>query len=155
MQGFRVIAFAHKPLVDLAWHQAQRVTRDQVEKDLVFCGLLVMQNALKPETTPIIKQLRGANIRTVMVTGWYTCTHFGTFNACDLRSRLSCCLFEGDNILTAVSVARECSMIGRKDKIIQVVATPPTDNKPAQIEWICHEPVNTDNETSDLVSHMK
>lgn len=69
MQGFRVIALAHKPLHDLAWHQAQRITRDQVETNLTFTGLLIMQNSLKPETTPIIKLLRRANIRTVMVTG--------------------------------------------------------------------------------------
>ncbi len=43
--------------------------RDQVEKDLTFLGLLVMENRLKPETTPIIRQLKEAAIRTVMVTG--------------------------------------------------------------------------------------
>ncbi|KAF6029314.1 ATP13A2 [Bugula neritina] len=69
MQGFRVIALAHKPLHDLSWIQAQRVTRDQVEVDMTFTGLLIMQNSLKPETTPIIKLLNEANIRTVMVTG--------------------------------------------------------------------------------------
>ena len=43
--------------------------RTEVECDLSFLGLLIMQNALKPETTPIIKQLLAADIRTVMVTG--------------------------------------------------------------------------------------
>ena len=76
MQGFRVIALAHKPLHDLAWHQAQRITRDQVETNLAFTGLLIMQNSLKPETTPIIKLLRRANIRTVMVTGMILCRFF-------------------------------------------------------------------------------
>ena len=71
MQGYRVIALAHKPLHDLAWHHAQRITRDQVEKEMTFTGLLIMQNSLKPETTPIIKLLTKANIRTVMVTGMY------------------------------------------------------------------------------------
>ena len=69
MQGYRVIALAYKPLHDLAWHHAQRITRDQVETDMTFAGLLIMQNSLKPETTPIIKLLTKANIRTVMVTG--------------------------------------------------------------------------------------
>lgn len=75
MQGYRVIAVAYKPLKKLTWHHAQRITRDQVEKDMIFAGLLIMQNALKPETTPIIKQLRGANIRTVMVTGMWPSPH--------------------------------------------------------------------------------
>ena len=43
--------------------------RDQVENNLTFLGLLVMENRLKPETTPIIRQLKQAAIRTVMVTG--------------------------------------------------------------------------------------
>ena len=43
--------------------------REQVECDLTFLGLLVMENRLKPETTPVIRQLSEANIRTIMVTG--------------------------------------------------------------------------------------
>ena len=43
--------------------------RDKVECELSFCGLMVMENSLKPETTPVIRQLHAANIRTVMVTG--------------------------------------------------------------------------------------
>ena len=54
--------------------------RDQVEKDLTFLGFLIMQNTLKIATIPVIKELMAADIRTVMVTG--------------------------DNLLTAISVAR-------------------------------------------------
>lgn len=43
--------------------------REQVEKDLIFLGLIVMENKLKPETTPVINELREANIRCIMVTG--------------------------------------------------------------------------------------
>ena len=43
--------------------------RDSVEKDLVFLGLMVFENRLKPQTTPVIRTLRKANIRNVMVTG--------------------------------------------------------------------------------------
>jgi len=45
------------------------VSRDVVESDLSFVGLLIMENKLKPETTPVIQQLKHANIPTVMVTG--------------------------------------------------------------------------------------
>lgn len=41
----------------------------QVECELTFVGLLVLQNTLKPETSPVIRQLMSAKIRTVMVTG--------------------------------------------------------------------------------------
>jgi cation-transporting ATPase 13A2 len=44
-----------------------------------------MQNTLKPETTPVITELKKANIRCVMVTG--------------------------DNLLTAISVARQALLI--------------------------------------------
>ena len=36
---------------------------------MTFLGLVVMENRLKPETTPIILQLRDAKIRPVMITG--------------------------------------------------------------------------------------
>ena len=45
------------------------VFREQVEKNLNFLGLLVMENKLKPETTPVINELKEANIRCIMVTG--------------------------------------------------------------------------------------
>ena len=56
-----------------------------MESDLQFLGFLVMQNKLKPVTTTVIKQLNEANIRTIMATG--------------------------DNVLTAISVGRECNII--------------------------------------------
>ena len=40
------------------------IYRSEVEKDLSFLGLMVMENRLKPETTPVIHQLDKANIRT-------------------------------------------------------------------------------------------
>ena len=42
---------------------------DSVESELQFVGLIVFENKLKPETTPVIHELRDADIRTVMVTG--------------------------------------------------------------------------------------
>jgi len=40
-----------------------------VESELNFDGLLVMQNQLKEETTPVILSLLEAAIRPVMITG--------------------------------------------------------------------------------------
>ncbi|XP_064599544.1 polyamine-transporting ATPase 13A3-like isoform X2 [Liolophura sinensis] len=93
--GYRVLALAWKPLpTKLNYVKIQRVQREQVEKGLTLVGLLIMENQLKPESTPVIHQLREANIRTIMVTG--------------------------DNMLTALSVARECGMVGRTDRIVMV-----------------------------------
>lgn len=52
-----------------------------------FLGLIVLENRIKAKTKPVIRQLQGANLRTVMVTG--------------------------DHIQTAVSVAKECQMVDR------------------------------------------
>ena len=44
-------------------------SRDVVEKEVTFLGLMVMQNQLKPETTGVIQELKDADIRTIMITG--------------------------------------------------------------------------------------
>ena len=55
---------------------------------------MVLENRLKPDTTAIIGQLMEADIRIIMVTG--------------------------DNLLTAVSVARDCGMVGANDQVVIV-----------------------------------
>ncbi|KAL3862276.1 hypothetical protein ACJMK2_008257, partial [Sinanodonta woodiana] len=112
--GYRVLAIAYRSLPEkLKYAKVQRIQREQVEKGLEFLGLIVMENRLKPNTTSVIKQLRDANIRTVMVTG--------------------------DNMLTALSVARECGMVDPEESIILVQAYPPQEGdirQDAQIEYI-------------------
>lgn len=51
--GFRVLALAAKPL-KMNYLKSQKITRDEIEFDLKFLGLLVMQNKLKPVTTSVI-----------------------------------------------------------------------------------------------------
>ena len=38
----------------------QRMKRDQAERDLRFLGFLIMRNKLKPQTTPVLRELREA-----------------------------------------------------------------------------------------------
>jgi len=45
----------------------------------------------------------------------------------------------GDNILTAVSVARQCGLVPAEDKLVFVNAYSPDGGAPARIEWVCHE----------------
>ena len=47
--------------------------RGEVEKDMHFLGLLMMKNLVKPESAKVIKILRLAQLRSVMVTGgsWF------------------------------------------------------------------------------------
>ncbi|GAA37819.2 cation-transporting ATPase 13A3/4/5 [Clonorchis sinensis] len=97
-EGYRVLALAWRPL-KISYTRVLRIPRERAEHDLLFLGFLVMENRLKPESAPVIQTLRNANIRPIMVTG--------------------------DNMLTAVSVARDCEMIDELDRIIIVSAKPP------------------------------
>ncbi|KAF4533323.1 hypothetical protein B566_EDAN004444 [Ephemera danica] len=79
-QGYRILAIGWRFMSDISYAAMQRISREQVETDLTFGGLIIMENRLKPET-------------------------------------------EGDNILTAVSVARECGLITPGERVINVQAT--------------------------------
>ncbi|KAG8506606.1 Cation-transporting ATPase 13A2 [Galemys pyrenaicus] len=109
--GYRVVALAGKPLpVAPSLEAAQQVTRDAVERDLSLLGLLVMRNLLKPQTTPVIRALRRTRVRTVMVTG--------------------------DNLETAVTVARGCGMVDPHERLVIVHATPPERGQPASLKLL-------------------
>lgn len=86
----------------------------QIESDLIFVGLLVMQNGLKPETAPVIRCLHNANIRTVMITGRWRQAKVEKKSFDDLTFLL------GDNIYTAISVARDCDMISKTSEVLLV-----------------------------------
>ncbi|CAF0715730.1 unnamed protein product [Brachionus calyciflorus] len=101
-EGYRVIAVAAKP-IELSFVKVQKMEREKLENDLEFLGLIIMENRLKPETCSVISRLKAANIRTIMCTG--------------------------DNILTALSVARDCDMINEEDRVIIIEANPGEDPK--------------------------
>ncbi|KAL1642529.1 hypothetical protein SLS61_009619 [Didymella pomorum] len=86
-RGFRVIACAAKSIPKLNWLKVQKMKREEAESNLEFIGFIVFENKLKDSTAPVIEELERANIRKVMCTG--------------------------DNILTAISVARECALINK------------------------------------------
>ncbi len=41
----------------------------------------------------------------------------------------------GDNILTAISVARQCGMVQPRERVVVVQATAPEYGNPAKIQW--------------------
>ncbi|KAL9102913.1 MAG: hypothetical protein Q9163_002005 [Psora crenata] len=86
-RGYRVIACAAKRIESLDWPKVRRMTRQDAESNLNFLGFIIFENKLKDATTATIQELNEANIRSIMCTG--------------------------DNILTAISVARECGLIDR------------------------------------------
>jgi len=86
-RGFRVIACATKHIQDLTTTTVHKMRRSEAEAGLEFVGFIIFENKLKPSTEGVIGELNDAGIRQVMCTG--------------------------DNILTAISVARECALIDR------------------------------------------
>ncbi|EPQ12058.1 Putative cation-transporting ATPase 13A5 [Myotis brandtii] len=109
MQGFRVIALAHKTLSLGKLSEVDSLSREKVESELTFLGLLIMANRLKKETKPVLKELREACIRTVMITG--------------------------DNLQTAITVAKNSEMIPQGNQVILVEANEPEEFVPASVTW--------------------
>ncbi|XP_032308045.1 polyamine-transporting ATPase 13A3 isoform X2 [Drosophila ananassae] len=98
-KGYRIIAIAFKALdPKVNYTKIQRFSREDVENDLEFLGFVILENRLKPDTTEVINTLNAAKIRTIMITG--------------------------DNILTAISVARDCGIVNSSQAVITVHADP-------------------------------
>ncbi|KPJ00656.1 putative cation-transporting ATPase 13A3 [Papilio xuthus] len=93
-KGYRVIAMSTK-IMEVTFKQLQKMTRDEIECDLEFLGLVIMENRLKAATTGIIRELKEANIHVVMITG--------------------------DNVHTAVSVAKECGVLQSGERVVHLV----------------------------------
>lgn len=68
-KGFRVIALGAKTLRDITYNDIEHLNRHHLENDLTFLGLIVMENRVKGETVPVIRQLKEANMKLVMITG--------------------------------------------------------------------------------------
>ncbi|KAF9390490.1 hypothetical protein BGX21_011470 [Mortierella sp. AD011] len=118
--GYRVIACAYKSMPTLNFLRAQRAKREQVESELIFLGFIVFENKLKPTTASIVATLSNARIRQVMCTG--------------------------DNVLTAISVSKECGLINKAREVYTprfVSGDSMTEN--SEIVW-----ENTDDERMTL-----
>jgi P-type E1-E2 ATPase len=74
---------------------------------LEFLGLLIMENKLKEQSSHVLKTLNECNVRTVMATG--------------------------DNVLTAISVARQCKMLDPEKKVFLGELIEESGNK--VIQW--------------------
>ncbi|CAG0894721.1 unnamed protein product [Darwinula stevensoni] len=95
-EGYRVIALAMATLHGVRYPKVQRLKREEVEVNLRFLGLLILENRLKGATKEALNLLIDARIRVLMVTG--------------------------DNLLTAISVARDCQMVGTNEDVLVVKA---------------------------------
>jgi len=98
--GRRVLALAYRNLgknspANIAKWKA---SRDNVEQQLTFAGLLVMDSPLKADSARVIKELRGGNQNVVMVTG--------------------------DAVLTAAEVARRVGIVDARQESTYELCAP-------------------------------
>lgn len=94
--GCYVLAMAHRDLGILSKEQEEQIkvncSRDQLETELTFIGLVLFKNLLKEDTTPAIQQIKQGDVRVVMITG--------------------------DNALTGVFIGQQCGLVPEKASII-------------------------------------
>ncbi|KAJ3028992.1 hypothetical protein HK097_005859, partial [Rhizophlyctis rosea] len=109
--GYRVIAIAWRRLEDTTLTKMTKLKREEVETDLQFLGFIVFENKLKPGTKSVVETLGRARIRQVMCTG--------------------------DNVLTAISVSRECGLVNPQHTIFvpRFVGSAPSHSEEAEIVW--------------------
>ncbi|XP_073482482.1 probable cation-transporting ATPase 13A5 isoform X2 [Aquarana catesbeiana] len=120
VQGFRVIGMAYKNL-DINEDEVEMLKREEVEYDLFFLGFLIMENSLKPETKPVLHELKTANIRTIMVTG--------------------------DNLQTACTVGLNSGMVPDASSLLLLEACEPKDGSSAS--FTC-QPVEKSTDESHI-----
>ena len=91
-QGYRVIGLADKKILE-----DKKYNRKELEKEMVFVGLVALYDPPRPEVKNAIRECKEAGIRVVMITG--------------------------DNELTALAIAREIGLVekdeGNGEKVIK------------------------------------
>ncbi|SAM09612.1 hypothetical protein [Absidia glauca] len=93
--GCYVLALSHRE-IDLdqvgGLEGFRQWTRDQMEEEINFIGLIIFKNQLKDDTTENIAELKRGATRTIMITG--------------------------DTALTGVYIARQCGMAHANSKVL-------------------------------------
>jgi magnesium-transporting ATPase (P-type) len=77
------------------------ITRDEIEKDLLFVGVINFKNILRPETAGVISHLEEGEVQCIMVTG--------------------------DSIHTGIRIAKECGLVS--DRVLLCTSTDPSSGE--------------------------
>jgi len=68
-EGSRVLAMAYKPISKMSQEKCNAYTREEAETELIFCGFIVAECPLKPDTKSVIKELIFSSHEVKMITG--------------------------------------------------------------------------------------
>ena len=115
-KGYRVLAMAAKGL-KMDFQQSQSISREDVEKNMIFLGFLIVKNKLKEKTKESLIKYDEADLRMLMATG--------------------------DNILTAICVSKECNLL-KKNKEMYSCELEKGQNGKEVLKW--HKIEKTDDE---------
>ena len=89
-KGFRIIGMAFKD-IKLKMRHILQIKREYIENNLIFIGFMIIENKLKEGTKDTIVELDNADYRMVMASG--------------------------DNMMTCISVAKECNLVRENQEI--------------------------------------
>ena len=117
-KGYRVLAMAAKGL-KMDFKQSQSISREDVEKNMIFLGFLIVKNKLKEKTKESLIKYDEADLRMLMATG--------------------------DNILTAICVSKECNLL-KKNREMYSCELEKGQNGKELLKW--HKIVKPDDEKS-------
>ena len=90
-KGFRVLACATKLL---STYNPETDTREKIEKEMTFLGLIVFQNQIKKDTKMVIEHLESSGCKLVIATG--------------------------DNVFTTISIAEQCGIFKSEDDLFRI-----------------------------------
>ncbi|OLY83043.1 putative cation-transporting ATPase 13A4 [Smittium mucronatum] len=91
-EGGYVLSLGHRIISDSEAEEILDLSRDEIEKDCEFVGLIVFKNLLKEDSALAISKLKEGDIRPVMITG--------------------------DTVLTGIFIARQVGMISHKNGVL-------------------------------------
>lgn len=90
-KGFRVLACATKLLSKF---EQEVDTREKIEKNMTFLGLIVFQNQVKKDTKINIEHLESSGCKLIIATG--------------------------DNVFTTISIAEQCGILHSNDDLFRI-----------------------------------
>ena len=93
-KGYRILALASRFIKISDLKKIDSIKREKIEKNMIILGFLIVTNKLKPQSKGTIAILDNADLRMMMATG--------------------------DNILTAVSVSKECDIVKNNQEIFSI-----------------------------------
>jgi potassium/sodium efflux P-type ATPase len=136
-RGLRVLAFAYRDAAEL---DGATLTSPDIEKNLVYLGLVALADPLRPEVAPAIHACHTAGIRVIMITGDYALTAASigrqiglgqngplkTFTGAEISEmddqRLRAVLAEGETIFARVAPEHKLRIVAQLKEMGEIVA---------------------------------